>query len=181
MDHINRLKMLPYIELIYKIGQLIDQKAKVGATFVDFSIERHLNVENALDKIKKEYPYLKITDMGENPLCQKIFRASWNEAISSKAEEPLLPMNMPLPTAPQLPIQNMSPPISHQTDNIITFGKYNGKPYEFVKQSDVSYCNWILKQMSVSGKMLQFQQWLKNNSKKVTCECCNGSGLVDAI
>jgi len=63
--------------------------------------------------------------------------------------------------------------------NIITFGKYVGKSFEFVKQNDVSYCNWVLQQIGTGGKMQQFQLWLKTKSKKVTCECCNGSGLVD--
>jgi hypothetical protein len=64
---------------------------------------------------------------------------------------------------------------------VITFGKYNGRTYEFVKQTDVAYCNWALKQMNVGGRMLQFQQWLKSNARKVTCECCNGTGLVDHL
>ena len=84
----------------------------------------------------------------------------------------------------EFPIAPPPPPVAHRTDNsenMLTFGKYNGKSYDFVKQSDVSYCNWVLKQISVSGRMLHFQQWLKTTSKKVTCECCNGTGLVDAV
>jgi hypothetical protein len=64
---------------------------------------------------------------------------------------------------------------------IINFGKHTGKTYEEVKKTDVAYCNWILKQMNVGNKMLHFQQWLKRTSRKVTCECCNGTGLVDAV
>jgi hypothetical protein len=65
--------------------------------------------------------------------------------------------------------------------NVISFGKHNGNTYEFVRQTDVAYCNWALKQMNVGGRMLHFQQWLRKQAKKVTCECCNGTGLVDAI
>ena len=72
-----------------------------------------------------------------------------------------------------------SPEIPEQT--IISFGKYNGQTYEFIKKNDVGYCNWVLKQMNTNGGMLQFQIWLKKNTRKVACECCNGSGLVDMI
>lgn len=68
-----------------------------------------------------------------------------------------------------------------ESQTIFTFGKYTGKTYEFARNTDVAYCNWVLKQMNVSGKMLNFQQWLKKKTRKVTCECCNGSGLVDAV
>jgi hypothetical protein len=64
---------------------------------------------------------------------------------------------------------------------VLNFGKHNGKTYEYVKMTDVAYCNWALKQMNGGGKMLHFQQWLRTTSRKVTCECCNGTGLVDAI
>jgi hypothetical protein len=65
--------------------------------------------------------------------------------------------------------------------NTITFGKYNGMTYEQVRSGDVGYCNWILKQTGTSGRMLHFQMWLRAKARKVTCECCNGSGLIDAI
>ena len=74
--------------------------------------------------------------------------------------------------------------LAHKMDlsqTIITFGKHNGKTYAYVKQTDVAYCNWALKQMNVGGRMLHLQQWLKQKTRKVTCECCNGSGLVDAL
>jgi hypothetical protein len=64
---------------------------------------------------------------------------------------------------------------------VITFGKYNGKKYEFDLATDVAYCNWALKQMGSGGKMSHFQFWLRSFARKVTCECCNGSGLVAAI
>ena len=67
------------------------------------------------------------------------------------------------------------------TTNTISFGKHNGKSYEYVRQVDVEYCNWALKQMNVGGRMLHFQEWLRAKTRKVTCECCNGSGLVDAV
>jgi len=67
------------------------------------------------------------------------------------------------------------------SQTVFKFGKYNGKTYEFVRDTDVAYCNWCLKQMNVSGKMLHFQEWLKTKSRKVTCECCNGSGLVNPV
>lgn len=65
--------------------------------------------------------------------------------------------------------------------NIITFGKHNGVPYEAVRSSDVAYCNWVLKQINTTGRLLHFQQWLRAKARKITCECCNGSGLVDAV
>jgi hypothetical protein len=68
-----------------------------------------------------------------------------------------------------------------ETQMVFSFGKHAGKTYEYVRQTDVSYCNWILKQIGVNGKMQHFQQWLKKTTRKVTCECCNGSGLVDAV
>ena len=64
---------------------------------------------------------------------------------------------------------------------VISFGKHNGKTYEMLKQTDVAYCNWVLKQMNVGSRMLHFQEWLKTNTRKITCECCNGSGYVDAV
>jgi hypothetical protein len=64
---------------------------------------------------------------------------------------------------------------------ILTFGKYNGRTYDFIRQTDVAYCNWALKQANSGHRMAHFQQWLKTTSRKVTCECCNGSGFVDAI
>ena len=67
------------------------------------------------------------------------------------------------------------------SDTIVSFGKYTGKSYSFVRQTDVAYCNWILKQMNVGNKMLHFKQWLRMGGRKVTCECCNGSGVVDAL
>ncbi len=62
-----------------------------------------------------------------------------------------------------------------------TFGKHTGKTYEFVRQTDVAYCNWALKQINANGKMLHFQSWLRAQSRMVTCECCNGTGLVYAV
>jgi hypothetical protein len=186
MDHINRLQMLPYNNLVRLVTENINKRATMGASFVDFTIGPHLKLETALEEIKKEHPYLKITDRGTNILSQREFRGSWEE-ISSKTDEPV--QTTPLPQLlEQLSFTNRTPPpppsVPNRTDiseNMITFGKYNGKSYDFVKQSDVSYCNWILKQMSVSGRMLHFQHWLKTNSRKVTCECCNGTGLVDAV
>lgn len=72
-------------------------------------------------------------------------------------------------------------PVEIPEENLMTFGKYHGKSYEFVRQNDVGYSNWCLKQMNTNGGMLQFQLWLKRNTRKVACECCNGSGLVDVI
>lgn len=65
--------------------------------------------------------------------------------------------------------------------DIFSFGKHNGKTYDFVRKNDVAYCNWALKQMNVGERMRHFQDWLKLKTKKITCECCNGSGLIDAI
>ena len=65
---------------------------------------------------------------------------------------------------------------------LISFGKYTGLKYEEVKRTDVAYCNWILKQTETTGRMKDFQRWLKENSKNVaTCERCNGCGVVCVI
>jgi glutaredoxin-related protein len=61
---------------------------------------------------------------------------------------------------------------------VLTFGKYTGNTYEQVRREDVSYCNWILKKTDVKGKLKEFQNWIKLNSTKVTCEMCNGSGKM---
>lgn len=68
-----------------------------------------------------------------------------------------------------------------KSQTVITFGKYNGQTYEFVRKTDVAYCNWVLKQMNVGTKMIEFQKWLKFNTRKATCECCNGTGIIDVI
>lgn len=60
---------------------------------------------------------------------------------------------------------------------ILHAGKHNGKEYDEIKKSDISYCNWVLKQMKTTGELKKFQDWLKANSKRVTCEVCNGTGL----
>lgn len=100
------------------------------------------------------------------------FTESARNSYTPWAERPRITLR----EAPQL---QRAPEIPEQTT--MSFGKYNGQPYEFVRQNDVAYCNWVLKQMNVSGRMLQFQIWLKKNTRKVACECCNGSGLVDMI
>ena len=60
---------------------------------------------------------------------------------------------------------------------LLTFGKHSGKTYEHIKNTDISYCNWVLKQTETRGHMKGFQEWLKRVSKRVTCETCNGTGL----
>ena len=60
----------------------------------------------------------------------------------------------------------------------LPFGKHSGKTYEEIKSTDISYCNWVLKQTETRGHMKNFQDYLKNVSKRVTCEACNGSGLA---
>jgi hypothetical protein len=60
---------------------------------------------------------------------------------------------------------------------ILPFGKHKGKEYEFIKMTDISYCNWVLTQGKVRGEMKLFQDWLKTVAKKVTCENCNGTGM----
>jgi hypothetical protein len=63
--------------------------------------------------------------------------------------------------------------------NTVTFGKYDGKSYDEVKHTDIAYCNWVLKQTEIRGRMKLFQDWLKKTStKRATCEMCNGSGNV---
>jgi hypothetical protein len=61
--------------------------------------------------------------------------------------------------------------------NVLSFGKYRDNTYEEVKSSDISYCNWVLKQANTRGPMKDFQEWLKLHAKRITCEKCNGSGL----
>jgi len=56
-------------------------------------------------------------------------------------------------------------------------GKHAGKSYEEIKNIDISYCNWVLKQTQTRGHMKYFQDWLKIIAKNVTCESCNGSGI----
>lgn len=68
------------------------------------------------------------------------------------------------------------------SNTVISFGKHSGKTYEEVRNMDVAYCNWTLKQMETTGRMKAFQNWLKQNSKNVaTCELCNGCGKVSVI
>lgn len=62
-------------------------------------------------------------------------------------------------------------------EKLVTFGKYTGKSYEEIKTNDVSYCNWVLKQCNTRGAMKDFQEWLKLNAKRITCEKCNGTGM----
>ena len=62
-------------------------------------------------------------------------------------------------------------------EKTLTFGKYTGKSYEEIKSTDISYCNWVLKQSNTRGAMKDFQEFLKNHAKRITCEKCNGSGL----
>lgn len=68
------------------------------------------------------------------------------------------------------------------SNTILTFGKHAGKTYAIVLTTDVSYCNWVLKSMRTkTNDATNFQQWLKTKSRKVTCECCNGTGFSDII
>ena len=60
---------------------------------------------------------------------------------------------------------------------ILAIGKHSGKTYDYIKTTDISYCNWVLKQTETRGQMKMFQDWLKSVSKRVTCEACNGTGL----
>jgi hypothetical protein len=62
-------------------------------------------------------------------------------------------------------------------NKVIQFGKHSGKTYDEIRRSDISYCNWVLKQQDTRGSMKDLQDWLKSMAKKVTCEACNGSGL----
>ena len=50
--------------------------------------------------------------------------------------------------------------------------------FEYVKNTDISYCNWALKQVKPNGRMKEFQNWLQGVSNFATCERCNGSGKV---
>jgi 2-hydroxy-3-keto-5-methylthiopentenyl-1-phosphate phosphatase len=59
----------------------------------------------------------------------------------------------------------------------LSFGKHMGKSFEDIKSTDISYCNWVLKQMNTRGSMKEFQDWLKQNARKATCEACNGTGI----
>jgi hypothetical protein len=63
----------------------------------------------------------------------------------------------------------------------LAFGKHAGKDYQEIKRTDVAYCNWILKQINVKGSMRDFQLYLKEGSRVVTCEACNGSGVGHSL
>lgn len=58
----------------------------------------------------------------------------------------------------------------------LSFGKHRGKSFEEIVKTDISYCNWALKQTETRGVMKEFQEWLRLKAKKVSCEACNGSG-----
>jgi hypothetical protein len=58
----------------------------------------------------------------------------------------------------------------------LSFGKHRGKTFEEIVSTDISYCNWALKQTETRGVMKEFQEWLRLRAKKVSCEACNGSG-----
>lgn len=66
-------------------------------------------------------------------------------------------------------------------DTVLTFGRYMGKSFEEVKKIDVSYCNWVLKQVKPNGRMKEFQNYLQCLSNFATCERCNGSGKVHVM
>lgn len=59
---------------------------------------------------------------------------------------------------------------------VLTFGKHRDKSFEEIVRTDISYCNWALKQTETRGVMKEFQEWLRLRAKKVSCEACNGSG-----
>ena len=64
-----------------------------------------------------------------------------------------------------------------ETTPLLTFGKHAGKDFDHIRRTDISYCNWALKQVGARGVMKAFQDWLKPRAKKVTCENCNGTGM----
>ena len=64
---------------------------------------------------------------------------------------------------------------------LLTFGKHTGKDFEHIRRTDISYCNWVLKQVGTRGVMKEFQDWLKGSSRKVTCEACNGTGVAHSM
>jgi hypothetical protein len=63
------------------------------------------------------------------------------------------------------------------SNKVLSFGKHSGKTFGEIKLTDISYCNWVLKQISTRGSMKELQDWLKTQAKKATCEACNGTGL----
>jgi len=63
----------------------------------------------------------------------------------------------------------------------LSFGKHTGKTFQEIKATDISYCNWVLKQSNTRGSMKEFQDWLKQNARKVTCEACNGTGISHSM
>jgi hypothetical protein len=67
------------------------------------------------------------------------------------------------------------------TGKTLPFGKHQGKTFEEIRRTDISYCNWVLKQTSTRGHMKDLQDWLKATAKKVTCEACNGTGLAHTM
>jgi hypothetical protein len=63
-------------------------------------------------------------------------------------------------------------------ETVLTFGRHIGKTFDDIKRTDVSYCNWVLKQVKPNGRLKEFQSWLQSHSHFATCERCNGSGKV---
>lgn len=63
-------------------------------------------------------------------------------------------------------------------ETVLTFGRYSGKTFDEIRRTDVSYCNWALKQVKPTGRLKEFQTWLQGVSHFATCERCNGSGKV---
>jgi hypothetical protein len=52
------------------------------------------------------------------------------------------------------------------SNTVLNYGKYKGKTFDFVLQTDVDYCEWTLKQTRTKNKnMIQFQQWIKTKLK----------------
>jgi hypothetical protein len=46
------------------------------------------------------------------------------------------------------------------SQKVIMFGKYNRQTFQSIRKIGFVYCNWVLKEMNVGVKMLEFQNWL---------------------
>ena len=77
----------------------------------------------------------------------------------------------------QLPPSTSSTTHTMESTPLLTFGKHTGKEFEHIRRTDISYCNWALKQAGARGIMKTFQDWLKARAHKVSCEACNGTGI----
>lgn len=52
---------------------------------------------------------------------------------------------------------------STQSDSLISFGKYQGNKFEYVRDSFPDYCDWVMQVENPRLGLSRFQRWLLNN------------------